>query len=178
VSAPPSLGGLFRGFLGAALSGFGGVLPWARRMVVDERGWMSEHEFLDVLALCQVLPGPNIVNVTIAVGGRFHGVAGALVAFLGLMLVPVTLVIALGLLYARFADLAPLRGAFAGVSAVAAGLVVTMALRLARALRGRHAALGIAALAFAATGLLRWPLHWIVLALAPIGIALAASERR
>lgn len=161
-----------------ALSGFGGVMPWARRMMVEEKRWMSEAEFVDLLALSQLLPGPNIVNVAIGVGTRFHGAPGALVAFAGLMVAPVALCIVLGLLYARFGDLAPLRRAFPGIAAVAAGMVIAMALRIAPLLRGRRAALGIAVLAFLGAGIMRWPLGWVVLALAPLSIALAAWERR
>jgi chromate transporter len=161
-----------------ALSGFGGVMPWARRMIVDDRHWMSDADFVDLLALAQLLPGPNIVNVSIGVGGRFHGAAGALVAFAGLMLAPVMLVIVLGILYARFGHLAPLRRAFPGIAAVAAGMVIAMALRIAPLLRGRPAAVAIAVLAFLGAGVLRWPLGWVVLSLAPLSIALATWDRR
>src|SRR5579883_667798 len=82
------LGELFLGFLSVSLSGFGGVLPWAHRTLVEERRWMREAEFLDMLSLCQFLPGPNIVNVSIYVGSRYHGPLGAAVAFSGLMLAP------------------------------------------------------------------------------------------
>ena len=174
--APVTLAQLFFGFLRVALSGFGGVMPWARRMMVDER-WMSEAEFVDLLALCQLLPGPNIVNVSIAVGARFHGVTGALVAFAGLMVAPTVLVIALGVLYLQLGHLAPLRRAFSGIAAVAAGMVIAMALRIATVLRGRPLAVGIAVLAFVGAGILRWPLGWIVLGLAPLSILIAARTR-
>lgn len=167
---------LFFGFLRVALSGFGGVMPWARRMMVDER-WMSEAEFVDLLALCQLLPGPNIVNVSIAVGARFHGVTGAVAAFAGLMIAPTALVIALGVLYLELGHLAALRRAFSGVAAVAAGMVIVMALRIATVLRGRPLAIGIAILAFVGAGILRWPLGWIVLGLAPLSILIAARHR-
>jgi chromate transporter len=153
------------------------VLPWARRMIVDEKQWMDELQFVEVLSIAHLLPGPNIVNVAIAVGARFHGVRGALTAFAGLMVVPVTLVIALGLLYARFGALAPLRSAFSGIAAVAAGMVITMGLRATMVLRGRHVAIVIAVLAFVAVAVLRWPLGWIVLALGPVGVAVAVWER-
>jgi chromate transporter len=175
--APVTLAMLFFGFLRVALSGFGGVMPWARRMMVDERRWMSEAEFVDLLALCQLLPGPNIVNVAIAVGARFHGLTGALVAFAGLMIGPTALVIALGLLYLQLGHLAPLRRAFSGIAAVAAGMVIAMALRIAVVLRGRPFAVVVAVLAFVAAGILRWPLGWIVLALAPLSILVAARTR-
>jgi chromate transporter len=168
---------LFLGFLRVALSGFGGVMPWARRMIVEDKRWMTEREFLDVLALCQLLPGPNIVNVAIAVGARFQGVAGALVAFTGLMSGPITLIVALGLLYGGYGHLAPVRGALGGISAVAAGLVIAMALRMGGTLHGRPVALAIAVLAFVGAGLLRVPLGWVVLALAPLSVVLAAVTR-
>ena len=168
---------LFFGFMRVALSGFGGVMPWARRMIVDERRWMTEAEFVDVLALCQLLPGPNIVNVAIAVGGRFQGVTGAVVAFAGLMIAPIALVIALGVLYLELGHLAPLRRAFSGIAAVAAGMVIAMALRIAVVLHGRPLAIAVALLAFLGAGVLRWPLGWVVLALAPLSILIAARTR-
>jgi chromate transporter len=178
VTGPPSLRDLFFGFMRVALSGFGGVMPWARRMIVDDEQWMTNAEFVDLLALAQLLPGPNIVNVSIGVGARFHGAAGAVVAFSGLMLAPVALVIVLGMLYARFGHLAPLRRAFPGIAAVAAGMVIAMALRIAPLLRGRPAAVVITVLAFLGAGVMRWPLGWVVLGLAPVSIALAAWERK
>lgn len=99
--AQPSLLALFWGFFTVGMFGFGGVLPWARRMVVEQKRWMSATEFTDMLGLCQFLPGGNIMNVTIALGARFHGVAGAAIAFIGLMAAPVASVIALGVNWPR-----------------------------------------------------------------------------
>ena len=93
---------LFVGFLKVGMSGFGGVMPFARRMLVEERRWLTEREFTEVLSLSQFLPGPNIINVSIIVGSRFAGPAGSLVASLGLMLMPFLIVLALAALYARF----------------------------------------------------------------------------
>jgi len=152
-------------------------MPWARRMMVEEKRWMSEIDFVDLLAISQLLPGPNIVNVAIGAGARFHGAVGAVVAFLGLMVAPVTVCIVLGTLYAHFGDVAPLRRAFPGIAAVAAGMVIAMALRIAPLLRGRRVAIAIAILAFLGAGLMRWPLGWVVLTLAPVSVALAARER-
>ena len=178
MPAPVTKSDLFLGFLRVALSGFGGVLPWARRMIVEQKRWMTEREFIDVLAVCQLLPGPTVVNVSIAVGSRFHGRPGAVVAFTGLMIGPFTVIVVLGLLYASYGQhVAPVRGALRGVSAVAAGLVVAMALRMAATLRGRPAALAVAALGFVGAGILRVPLGWIVLVLGPLSVALAAVER-
>src|SRR3954469_14522823 len=97
TDAPPRLHAtrreLFVAFLKTGISGFGGVLPFARRMLVDERKWLTELEFNEVLSLGQFLPGPNIVNVSIMVGRRFQGAGGALAAVCGLMLLPLAMIL-------------------------------------------------------------------------------------
>lgn len=169
----PRLSELFLGFLGISLSGFGGVLPWARRMLVERRRWLNEREFAEALALCQFLPGPNIVNMSIIVGSRFRGIPGALSAFAGLVGVPLVIMIACGALYARYGELEALRGALAGLAAGAAGLIVAMAAKMMAPLvrEGQVPAILFALAAFAAVGLLRFPLYWVVLVLAPLSVA-------
>lgn len=168
----PELSELFLGFLGISLSGFGGVLPWARRMLVERRGWLNEREFAEAMALCQFLPGPNIVNMSIIVGSRFRGVAGALSAFTGLVGVPLLIMMALGAFYARYGDLEILRGALAGLAAGAAGLILAMAAKMiAPLVKDREvAALAFTLVAFLAVGVLRFPLYWVVLVLAPLSV--------
>jgi chromate transporter len=168
----PQLYELFLGFLGISLSGFGGVLPWARQMLVERRQWLGEREFAEALALCQFLPGPNIVNLSIIVGSRFRGIPGALSAFTGLVGVPLVIMVACGALYTRYGELETLRGALAGLAAAAAGLIVAMAAKMAMPLirEGQVAPLLFALAGFAAVGLLRLPLYWVVLALAPVSI--------
>lgn len=107
----PSIAALFLGFFSVGMFGFGGVLPWARRMAVEQKRWMSAAEFTELLGLCQFLPGGNVMNVTIALGARFHGVPGAVVAFVGLMAAPVASVIALGMIYDRFSQVPTVRHA-------------------------------------------------------------------
>jgi chromate transporter len=171
----PSLSELFFGFLTVALSGFGGVLPWARRVFVERRGWLDEREFAEALALCQFLPGPNIVNMGVIVGSRFHGAAGAISAVAGLVGAPLLIFMACGALYGRYGDLASLRGALAGLAAGAAGLLVAMAIKMSLPLiRERNLApLAFAFAGFVAVGLLRLPLYWVVLVLAPLSIGWA-----
>src|SRR5690606_3865979 len=168
----PNRSELFLGFLTVAMSGFGGVLPWARRVFVERRGWLSEREFAEALALCQFLPGPNIVNMGVIVGSRFHGVTGAVAAVAGLVGAPLLIMMACGALYSRYGDLEALRGILAGLAAGAAGLLVAMAAKMAMPLiRERKApALLFALVAFTAVGLLRLPLYWVVLVLAPLSI--------
>lgn len=174
-AAAPSLGALFVGFFCVAALAFGGVLPWARHVMVDKRRWLTPDEFTDTLALCQLLPGPNIVNMGVAVGARFHGPAGSLVALVGLMGLPVAVVLTLATLYARFATLPQVTGALAGMAAAAAGLVIAMALKLAEPMlrRAPLASAPIVALMFAAIAVLRLPLWPVILVVAPLSVALA-----
>jgi chromate transporter len=154
----PSLVALFLGFLTVGMFGFGGVLPWARRMVVDQKRWLSATEFTDMLGLCQFLPGGNIMNVTVALGARFHGVPGGLIAFVGLMAAPVACVIALGVIYDRYAQVPTVRHAFAGLAAAASALVLANALRIAAPLRSRPLGLAVAIATLLAIAVLRLPL--------------------
>ena len=169
----PTKRGLFLGFLMVGLQGFGGVLPFARRMLVEQHRWLDEREFTEVLSLSQFLPGPNIVNVAIIVGNRFRGPLGSIAATLGLMLMPFVIVLGLAALYARFADLAPVHGAINGVSAAATGLIIATGFKMARPLEGILWHIVMCALTFIAIALLRLPLLWVLAVLAPISIAIA-----
>ena len=135
----PSLGELFLRFMQTSLSGFGGVTPFARRMLVEERRWLTDEEFADVMSLSQFLPGPNIVNITVCVGARFHGAKGALAAFAGLMCGPFVVVLSLGALYTHYRDLPAVSGLFRGLSAAAAGMVVALGLKMSASRRLRSA---------------------------------------
>ncbi len=168
---PPTLGALLFNFFTVGILGFGGVLPLARRMIVEQRRWLSAAEFTDLLALCQFLPGANIVNLSISLGARYHGVPGALAAVGGLLAAPVAVVIGLGVLYGRYAAIPMVAHGFQGLAAAASGLVLATALRIASPLRGKPRALAIAALAFVALALLRLPLLPVLLVLAPLSFA-------
>jgi chromate transporter len=175
---PPSRRELFLGFLIVGMQGFGGVLPFARRMLIEQRRWLSEREFIEVLSLSQFLPGPNIVNVSIIVGSRFRGASGSVAAVLGLMLMPFLIVLALAALYAQFAAIEAVRGATNGVSAAATGLVIATAIKMAQPLKGVAWQIAMGVLTFVAIGLLRVPLLWALAMLAPLSIAIAWWIRR
>src|SRR6266852_95062 len=130
----PTLAELFVAFATIAMSGFGGVLAWSRRMMVDQRGWMTPDEFNEAYAVCQFLPGPNIVNFSVVFGSRFRGPPGAMVALLGLLGPPVVIVIFFGFLYARFGEIDALRRMLIGVAAAAAGLIIGTAGKMAQPL--------------------------------------------
>lgn len=171
-SAQPSLAALFGSFCEVGLLGFGGVLPLARRMIVERRRWLSPAEFTDLLALCQFLPGPNVVNLSIALGGRFHGPLGALAAVGGLLGGPVAVVIALGALYGRYAAVPAVAHGLQGLTAAASGLVLATALRIAAPLRRRPEGIAIAVAALLAMAVFRLPLPLVLLVLAPAGMLL------
>jgi len=176
--ARPSVAELFVRFTQVGASGFGGVMPWARRMLVEERRWLSDEEFSEALSLCQVLPGPNIVNMAVCVGTRFRGARGAIAAFLGLLSAPFAIILVLGALFTRYGDLPAISAAFRGISAAAAGLVVAMGLKMASSRRLRSPMALFAVAAFVGVALLRMPLGWFLLVAAPLGVAAAAWRRR
>ena len=162
----------------ASLSGFGGVLPWARRMIVDRRRWLTAEEFTEILSLCQFLPGPNIVNVSICVGTRFYGLRGALVAFVGLMLAPFFLVLTLGALYTQFSEVPAVGALFRGISAAAAGLIVAMGLQMAASRQLRSVMAAFVVITFVAIAIVRVPLVALMLGIAPVSVAAAWWRRR
>jgi chromate transporter len=169
---------LFAGFFSIGICGFGGVLPWARRMIVEQRGWLTAAEFTDLLALCQFLPGPNVINLSVALGSRFHGARGALAAFFGLMSAPMVIILLLGMVYERYSGLPGVRPMFAGLAAVASGLVLSTALKIAAPLRHKTLDVLMAVGSWAAIVLLHVPLIPAMLVLAPLGILLAARAQR
>ncbi|HEY2226158.1 MAG TPA: chromate transporter [Xanthobacteraceae bacterium] len=171
---------LFIAFSLISVSGFGGVLYWSRRMMVDERGWMTAEEFNEAYALCNFLPGPNIVNFSVVFGRQVAGTVGALVALLGLLGPPFVLVTLLGLLYAHYGEIAALQRVLAGVAAAAAGLTISTGIKMAGPLFGQRPgfAHAVAIAAFLSVGVLRWPIYWVLGALIPCGIAMAWWTRR
>ncbi len=166
----PNVMGIFTGFFMIGVRGFGGVLPWARRTIVEERRWLTAAEFAELLGLCQFLPGGNIINVSVALGARFRGVPGAVAAILGLMLAPLMIVIALGAIYDQYAEQPVVRRAFAGLAAAASAFVLTASLKIAAPLRGRVLAVAIVAVTFVAIAMFRLPLPWAMPVLAVVSI--------
>jgi chromate transporter len=178
IARPVALAALFGAFQKAALCSLGGgLLAWTRRVVVEERRWMGEAEFADTLSLYQFLPGANIANLSVCVGGKLRGAAGAAAAFLGLTLLPLTAALLLGVGYHEIAGFALVRRVLGSVSSAAAGLVIATGLRMLLPQRHRPAALIFAALAFAGMTVSRLPLPLVLAVLAPLSIAAAARRR-
>jgi chromate transporter len=182
LQRPRTPGALFVAFTLLALQGFGGVLAIAQRVLCEQRRWLTREQFVEILAIGQVLPGPNVCNVALMVGDRFFGWRGAFAALAGLMTVPLAIVLALTALYTKFAALAAVAGALKGMGAVAAGMIVGTALKLAPTLRnnalGLPACLALGSAAFVLVALVRAPLPWVLLALGSIACASAAWRLR
>jgi chromate transporter len=168
-----ALAALFVGFLKVSLLGFGGGLVWARRIVVDQQRWLDDQEFAEILTLCQFMPGPNIVGITLCVGSRLRGPLGAVSAVAGFILVPWTVGLALGSLCLHYAHLPVLQHILGGLSSAAAGLMIATGIRLLMPHRSRRTALLFAALAFAGMVFAKLPLLVVLLGLAPVSVAFA-----
>jgi len=157
------------------MTAFGGALPLARRMIVERQRWLSEEEFVELLGLCQFLPGGNIINLSVALGMRFRGVRGALASILGLIAVPSAVVIMLGVLYQHFQHDPHIKHLFAGLAAAAAGLLIQMAYKIILPLRKNLVLAALAAVCFVAIALLRIPLLWAMLVMTPVSIVITAK---
>lgn len=181
-SQPPSrrvgCAALFLGFLKIGLMGFGGVAPVARHVIVADRGWLTDREYAQVLAMGQILPGANTVNASVMIGDRFQGAMGAVAALLGLMAMPLVILIGLATLYEHFAALAAVRTAIAGSAAAAAGLVIGTAIKIARKLRPDLWAVLFGLGTFAAVGLWALPMLAVVAIAGPLSIAAVAVVGR
>lgn len=167
LNAPASRTDLFISFTWLALQGFGGVLAVVQRELVEKKRWMTRDQFVEEWAVAQIMPGPNVVNLSMMIGGRYFGLSGALAALAGMLTAPLVVVLLLAVLYGTVAEQPVAQGALRGMGAVAAGLITATGIKLIAALdnnaMGRLACLLLAALTFVAIALLRWPLLWVLL---------------
>jgi chromate transporter len=182
AARPASTADLFFTFNRLALQGFGGVLAVAQRELVERKRWLSRQEFVEMLALSQVLPGPNVVNLALMFGDRFFGLRGAFAALAGMLVVPLAIVIALTVAYGELSRLAAVAGALRGMGAVAAGLIIATALKLMAALGtnrlGRPLAGAFAIVTFVTIAWLRWPLVWVIAGFGTLAVAIAYARSR
>ena len=173
LNAPQSRSDLFWSFTWLALQGFGGVLAVVQRELVEKKRWMTREQFIEDWAVAQIMPGPNVVNLSMMMGDRYFGLSGALVALAGMLLLPTLVVLALAIGFASVADHDVAQRALRGMGAVAAGLVMATGIKLAGALRssvlGLPACVGLAVAAFVAIAWLRWPLLWVLLVVGGAG---------
>ena len=176
VTPPQTLRDLFMGFFWIGARSFGGVMPWAYRTMVEERRWLTHADFTETIGLCQFLPGPNIGNASIVLGKRWFGLAGSIVAFLGLMALPFVWVLTLFAFYADFAAGSPaLRAIVTGVGAAGAGMFIGTAIKLGKPLATKPAALAIIAVAFVCVAVARVSL--VIVLPVGVGISVLAARR-
>lgn len=177
-NAPKSKTDLFWSFTVLALQGFGGVLTVVQRELVDKKKWLTLEEFVEDWAVAQIMPGPNVVNLCLMIGGRCFGLAGALSALAGLLLAPTLVVLLLAAAVAGVADTGVAQGMLRGMGAVSAGLIAAVGIKLMGALKsnpmGRWSCTLIGAITFVTIGLLRLPLAWVLLTLGPLASVWAA----
>jgi chromate transporter len=174
----PTHADLFLAFFKITAIGFGGALPWTRRMFVEQKRWMTAEEFNNVYALCQFLPGPNIVNLASVFGARMRGATGAMAAWAGFLVLPFCLMLAAGVLYERYGDVEAVRRVLGGLAPAVAGLIIATVAKMAAPLFRRLSPAPFVFLATAAAiGLMRWPLLWVMIVLVPASIALAWRGR-
>ena len=170
---PHSLTELFWAFTALAMQGFGGVVAIAQRELVDKKQWLTPAQFVEDWAVAQVLPGPNVVNLSLMIGDRYFGVRGGMVALAGMLTFPMVIVLILAALFAGVSDSVAVQGALRGMGAVAAGMIVATGLKLFGALKenvlGAHICYALAAITFIAIALLRLPLIWVLLCLGGAG---------
>lgn len=166
---PQSLADLFFSFTWLALQGFGGVLAVVQRELVEKKGWLTREEFLEDWAVAQILPGPNVVNLSLMLGDRYFGLRGAITGLAGMLALPTMVVLALAILYANFSQLPAVSNALRGMGAVAAGLIAATGIKLLSALRKHPLGLALSStlgiLVFVAIALMRWPLLYVLLSL-------------
>lgn len=179
-TGPRSLTDLFLSFSWLALQGFGGVMAVAQRELVDRKGWLTKAAFLEEWAVAQIMPGPNVMNLSLVIGGRAFGWRGSLAAMAGMLGLPLLLVLLLAVGYGHFGQHPAVARALRGMGAVAAGLILATGLRLSGGLKGHAlggaACLALAGAAFAGVALLHWPLPFVLLGLG--GVACLATYGR
>jgi len=167
LNHPRSKTDLFISFTLLALQGFGGVLAVVQRVLVEEKRWMTKEQFVEDWAVAQIMPGPNVVNLSLMIGGRYFGLPGALAGLAGMLTAPLVVALLLAMAFGGVSDAAWAQGALRGMGAVSAGLIAAVGLKLITALRsnpmGMPVCIALAFVSFIAVGVMRWPLAYVLL---------------
>lgn len=173
LNQPKSKTDLFVSFTLLALQGFGGVLAVVQRELVEKKRWMTREQFVEDWAVAQIMPGPNVVNLSLMIGGRYFGLPGALAGLAGMLMAPLCVVLLLAMAFGGVSDAPWAQGALRGMGAVSAGLIAAVGLKLIGALHhnpmGMPVCIALAAASFTGVGLLRWPLAFVLLGTGLLG---------
>lgn len=173
LSVPPSFREALAVWARIGVLSFGGPaaqIALMHRIIVDERKWLSEPHYLNALGFCMLLPGPEAMQLATYAGWRLHGLKGGLAAGLLFVLPGALVVLALAMIYASFGTLPLITALFMGVKAAVLVIVLEALLRIARRALMEPAHWIIAALAFIGIFLLAVPFPVIVLAAALYGV--------
>lgn len=174
MSDQPSLADLALTFNHIALASFGGGLSaWSREVLVVEKRWMEDEEFLSAVTMCRILPGANQVNLAVFVGVKFRGIPGAVAAVFGLTLLPVVIAVALAYFYFQFHQIPAVQGILKGAAAAAVALTLSMVFKTGRKCLTGLVPVALFAAIFLMNGLARWPLLACLSLLAPLAVAWA-----
>lgn len=180
TARPKSLTDLFWSFSMLALQGFGGVLAVVQRELVERKKWLSEQEFVEDWAVAQILPGPNVVNLSLIIGDRYFGFRGAMCALAGMLCFPTMVILVIAVVFGGIADLPSVQGALRGMGAVTAGLITATALKLSKTwksnIMGLTACVLLALIAFTGVGILRLRLIWVILLVGGAGCVWAYRQ--
>ena len=167
---------LFLTFSRIAITGFGGLIFWSRYVLIERRKWLTEREFVELLVPSQLLPGPNMLNLTVMVGYRFAGWSGAAAAVAGFLGCPIIVVVGMGIFYQYYGALPEVQRALTGMSSVAAGLLLATVIKFMSVLPRRWLPWTFVSLAFLAVGIFKFPLLWVIAVLAPPAIYVGSRE--
>jgi chromate transporter len=162
-----------------ALASFGGGLSaWSREVIVVEKKWMGEAEFLSAMTMCRILPGANQVNMAVFTGTKMRAVPGAVAAVVGLCFMPMVFVLVMAFLYFRFKEIPAVKGILHGASAAAVALTLTMVIKTGKQCLTGLVPVGLFALAFVLNGLVRMPLLLTLAIVAPLALLWAWPRGR
>lgn len=174
---PRSLADLFLSFTVLALQGFGGVVGVVQRELVERKRWLTHDEFIEDWAVAQIMPGPNVINLSLMIGSRYFGLPGALAALAGMVVLPLVVILALVAVHNRYGEHPAVAGALKGMAAVSAGMLGAAGLRLAQALRRNAMPLpwcvGLTTAAFGMMAILQAPLAYVLIGVGGLGCWLA-----
>ena len=180
LNTPRSKTDLFLSFTVLALQGFGGVLAVVQRELVEKKRWMTQAQFVEDWAVAQIMPGPNVVNFCLIIGGRHFGLGGALASLAGLLFAPLAVVLILASVFGGVSDAPWAQGALRGMGAVAAGMIAATGIKLIGALKlnpmGMLACFSVMLSTFVCVSLLRWPLLWVLLGIGSLACAWAYQQ--
>jgi chromate transporter len=169
----PTRRALFLAFLQIGVSAFGGALPWGRRVLVEDRHWLSEKEFTEIVTVCQAVPGPNMVNLAVFMGTRYHGVIGALIAFAGIVGVPLTILLLINAVYHQFAHLPQVKSGMTGMAAAATAYLLFMSLKMGGPFWKRPLGIVLCAASASLAFFAHWHMALVLLVCGAVGVVLS-----